>query len=100
LALMVDDQPAADHAFSRALQAAKEVQEQQTATYWADFTVGECLLGQGKTEEALAEYTRSLQRHPAPPPFARDSALKGVLRMAELKNLGQEAAQRFRNLLQ
>jgi tetratricopeptide (TPR) repeat protein len=99
LALLAKDEPAAAHAFARALDAARADQAREPVSFWADFTVGECLLGQGDIEGGHAEYARGLQRRPPPSPLARESALKGALRMSELKGLGDDVQRRFRELL-
>jgi tetratricopeptide (TPR) repeat protein len=99
LALMTKDEPAAAHAFRQALEAARMEQAREPVSFWADFTAGECLLGQGDVEAGHAEYARGLQRRPPPSPMARESALKGVLRMLELKGLNDDTQRRFRELL-
>jgi tetratricopeptide (TPR) repeat protein len=99
LALAAKDAAGAEKAFERALKAAQEAQAGEPATYWADFSVGECFLGKGDVEHALEEYARGVKRKPAPSPRDRESALNGVIRMARLRNLGNEVITPFRNVL-
>jgi tetratricopeptide (TPR) repeat protein len=99
LALAAKDIPGAEKVFERALRAAQEAQAREPASYWADFSVGQCYLGKGDAQSALEEYARGVKRQPAPSPRDRESALNGVIRMARLRNLGDEVIAPFRDVL-
>ncbi len=87
LALAALDSVDADYLFARALQGVRKAQEKQPISYWTDFSAGEIALGQGMLQLACEEYGKGLTRVPAPPARDRESALKGVRRMAVLRGL-------------
>lgn len=85
LSLAASDNAEANYLFARALQAVRKAQEKQPISYWTDFSAGEIALGQGMLQLASEEYAKGLTRIPAPPARDRESALKGVRRMAALR---------------
>jgi tetratricopeptide (TPR) repeat protein len=99
LALLARDEQDTKMLLERALNAARQAQSRRPASYWADFSVGEILIGQGDIEGALAEYRRGIERQPASPPRDREAALGGVRRMAKLRNLSEETLQQIEALL-
>ena len=82
------------------LQIVEQVRSTPPISYWTDFTAGECWLGLGDVERSLAEYRTGMGRYPAPSSRDRDSAMGGVIRMAELRKLDPPLVGRFREVLQ
>jgi hypothetical protein len=62
--------------------------------------MGDALLGMGRVQEAMDSYRKGLDRKPQPPPRAKSSALKGALRMAGYKELGDNVTQELKLLLE
>ncbi|QKE93604.1 toll/interleukin-1 receptor domain-containing protein (plasmid) [Lichenicola cladoniae] len=99
LALAAADTFDAKNLFDRALQGVRKAQEKQPISYWTDFSAGEIALGQGTLQLACEEYAKGLTRVPAPPARDRESALKGVRRMAALGGFGPTDIKPIEHLL-
>lgn len=97
LALVEGETVAVAPLLDRALSAARDAQ--QLSSFWADFTVGQVLIGKADFEAALTEYQRGLRRNPPPAERQRLSALRGAVRMCELVGASMEVQQKLRQIL-
>lgn len=59
----------------------RELQQQESATFWVDFTLGELYLIMGEVGRAFAEYRRGLGRAPRPAPRDLAAARERVTRL-------------------
>lgn len=99
LALAAADTIDAENLFDRALQGVRKAQEKQPISYWTDFSAGEIALGRGMLQLACEEYAKGLTRIPLPPARDRESALKGVRRIAALRGLSATDIKPIEHLL-
>jgi predicted Zn-dependent protease len=88
----------AEQILQELLATCQQLQKQQEASYWLDFTLGEIYFGLGNGDMALAMYRAGLTRTPPPQPRERESALNGALRMIDQKKLSAEIQNRVRRL--
>lgn len=86
LALARDDKETAEAMFTELLEHCQR-QPASQRSFWAHFSIGEALLGLGDVEAALEAYQTGINLNPAPAPRDRESALKGVRRMLDYRNL-------------
>ena len=98
LALTKGDTDLAKQIFQEVLDTCKELQKRPVTSYWLDFTVGAVYLGLGDVDAAIAEYMKSLNRVPAPPPRDRESAAKGAYRMATARKLPTDVIEKIKTL--
>jgi tetratricopeptide (TPR) repeat protein len=99
LALAKKDVDTANTIFADVLQTCDALRQRQEVSYWVDFTVGDVLLGMGRVQEAIDSYRQGLARQPQPPPRDKASALRGALRMAGYKGLGNDVTQELNIVL-
>jgi tetratricopeptide (TPR) repeat protein len=88
----------AEEILQELLATCQRLQDQQEASYWLDFTLGEIHFGLGNNDLALTMYQIGLTRTPPPQPRERESALNGALRMIDQKKLPTEIKARVRRL--
>ena len=99
LALAKKDVDTANKIFADVLKTCDDLRQRQDVSYWVDFTAGDTLLGMGRVQEAMDNYRKGLDRNPQPPPRDKSSALRGALRMASYKELGDDVTQELKLLL-
>jgi tetratricopeptide (TPR) repeat protein len=100
LALTKGDTNLAEQIFQEILDECKELQKRPIVSYWVDFTVGAAYLGQGDIDGAIAAYSQGLKRIPSPPPRDRESAARGVYRMATAKHLPDDVIEKIKAILE
>ncbi|GAC1588195.1 MAG: hypothetical protein NVS4B1_32150 [Ktedonobacteraceae bacterium] len=81
------------------LKLCEREQRQPRVSFWVDFTAGEVNLALGNSEQAFVEYQKGLSRDPKPGPFERESAAKGVMRMANVKKISDDVVKKIQALL-
>ncbi len=82
------------------LAICQEFQSQPVVSYWVDFSAGAAYLGLDKMDEAITAYKLGLTRNPPPGLRERESAAKGVTRMAEARKLPSADVDRVKAILQ
>jgi len=100
LALTKGDAKLAEQILQEVLTTCKQLQARPVVSYWVDFTLGAVYLGLGNVDGAIAEYTKGLNRVPAPPPRVRESAAKGAYRMATAKKLPGDIDEKIQEILE
>lgn len=78
----------------------QRLQNQPPVSYWVDFSAGATYLGLNEVDKAVREYQKALSRVPAPGARERESAMKGVSRMAEARKLPTDVVDRVKAVLQ
>jgi tetratricopeptide (TPR) repeat protein len=99
LAFYRKDTELANEILSNILDYCLKIQQEPIVSYWVDFTIGQVYLGLGNYEEASKNYQIGLKRNPSPSIRDRKSALNGVRRMFDAKNLTTEDIEKIEQIL-
>lgn len=81
------------------LALCRDEQSHRNVSYWVDFTVGASYLALGDEQQALTAYKQGMMREPRPEAFERESAMKGAMRMANVRHLSPEITDNIRAIL-
>jgi tetratricopeptide (TPR) repeat protein len=99
LALALGETVQAERIFHDVLETCAKLQRHPVVSFWVDFTAGEATLGLGNIASATVQYRQGLHRNPPPAARDRESALRGMRRMAGMKRFPPEATADLERLL-